>query len=569
MKRNPAQLANHQYDLVIIGGGISGACVAWDAALRGLSVALIERGDFGQETSANSLKTVHGGLRYLQDLDIRLVRMMIRERSNYLRIAPHLVQPLPCITPTYSKLTKSKPAMSAALKLNDLAGFDRNSNLAGEQELPASRVYSAEDCRSFLPGLPTTKVTGGALWYDGQIYDTERLTLSFIISASKAGADIANYVAAIDLHRKDDEIQAVQVKDLFTDELFEIRGKMIVNAAGPWVDRILKGVERKPKPLLFNHSLAMNLITRKLIEQRAAGVPSWIEMNSKHAGNSQTSHMLFISPWRDLSIVGTFHSHFQGDPEGFTIEDIDLGDILQEVNSAYPGANLEMEDIRFVHYGFLPEKREVSGPEVKLVRRSRIIDHRDQDGIKGIISVIGVKYTTARYTAAKTVDLVFEQLARKSPACKTDSTRLHGGDLGELDEYLESAYHADSGLLSRRTIEHLVRSYGSGYSQVKKFILEYQDNSPLTLHSIPVIKAQVLYSIEEEMAVKLSDVIFRRTGIGSVGPPGESIIEKTAEIMADQLDWSKEKTTQEIEEVHSKYRRHGSIVPVTDHMENS
>ena len=175
MQRDISLLSGSNFDLVVIGGGIYGACVAWDASQRGLSVALIERGDFGQETSANSLKTVHGGLRYLQDLDLKLVRKMIEERSAYLRIAPHLVQPLPCLTPTYSKLMKSKAAMGFALRLNDLAGYDRNNHLAPDQEIPPSRLVSSEECRRILPGLPQKAETGGALWYDGQVYDTESL----------------------------------------------------------------------------------------------------------------------------------------------------------------------------------------------------------------------------------------------------------------------------------------------------------------------------------------------------------------------------------------------------------
>ena len=175
MQRKPSQLTNRKYDLVVIGGGIYGACIVWDAALRGLSVALVERGDFGQETSANSLKTVHGGLRYLQDFDLNLVRMMIEERSTYLRIAPHLVQPLACITPTYSKLTKSRLILGTALKVNDIAGFDRNKSL--DREIPSSQLLSMQACQEILPDLPNEGVTGAALWHDAQIYDTERLTL--------------------------------------------------------------------------------------------------------------------------------------------------------------------------------------------------------------------------------------------------------------------------------------------------------------------------------------------------------------------------------------------------------
>ena len=209
MFRDPSKLANKEYDVLVVGGGIYGACIAWDAALRGLSVALVERCDFGQETSANSLKTVHGGLRYLQDFDFKLVRMMIEERSTYLRIAPHLVQPLACITPTYSRLTKSKAVLGTALKLNDIAGYDRNKSLDLNREIPSSQLLSKESCQEILPGLPSEGVTGAALWHDAQIFDTERLTLAFIASAISAGADASNYVEATGLLIQANQVQGI------------------------------------------------------------------------------------------------------------------------------------------------------------------------------------------------------------------------------------------------------------------------------------------------------------------------------------------------------------------------
>jgi glycerol-3-phosphate dehydrogenase len=567
MRRNPDRLANSEYDLIVIGGGIYGACIAWDGALRGLSVALIERGDFGQETSANSLKTVHGGLRYLQDLDIGLVRTMIRERSAYLRIAPHLVQPLPCLTPTYSKLMKSKSVMRAALKMNDLAGFDRNNGLGDNLAIPASRVFSAADCSSKLPGLPASQITGGALWYDGQIYDTERFTLSFIISAQNAGAEVANYIEVTGLHQNGKQVTGVLTRDRLTGEQFEMRGKVIVNAAGPWVDRVLSGVGQDQTSKMFNHSLAINVITRKIIDQYAAGIPSWIAEQANDSKDSHSSHMLFFSPWRDYSIIGTFHSHYQGDPTTFTIEGYDLQAIIEEINSAYPGGELSLEDIKFVHFGFLPEQKESNGAEVKLVRKSKIIDHLHQDGIKGLISVVGVKYTTARNTAEKTIDLVFKHLERKPPECRTASTPIHGGEIEEIEEYSALTYRKDAALFSRKTIDHLVRSYGSSYSQVRNLVPGSEADSPLELFSKPVIEAQVLHSVKEEMAVKLSDVIFRRTGIGSVGDSNTKVIATAASAMAAELGWSIDRIHLEIDETRSKFRKHGAKIHTVEELE--
>ena len=558
MQRDISLLSGSNFDLVVIGGGIYGACVAWDASQRGLSVALIERGDFGQETSANSLKTVHGGLRYLQDLDLKLVRKMIEERSAYLRIAPHLVQPLPCLTPTYSKLMKSKAAMGFALRLNDLAGYDRNNHLAPDQEIPPSRLVSSEECRRILPGLPQKAETGGALWYDGQVYDTERFTLSIILSAHDAGAVVCNYVEAFELLRRGDKIMGIVARDGISGEEFEIYSKVVVNAAGPWIEHLFTGFDRPISHSRSKISLAMNIITREVIEDYAAGVPSWPGEKSINGVKPHTSHMLFISPWRNLSIIGTFHTHYRGNPDDFSIEDYDLESIIQEANSAYPGANLDLDDIMYVHYGFLPERIEGNHPEVKLVRKSRIIDHRNEDDLSGLISVLGVKYTTARHAAEEAVDLVFDQLGVKPPACQTHSTAIHGGQIGEIDEFLTDAHQADGHMLSQDAIDHWVKSYGTCYSQVKNLLPSSAHPSPLALNSKPVFSAQVFYAVREEMAVKLPDVILRRTGIGSTGQPEESILKTAAEIMAAELGWSIDRVEVEVEETRAVYRKHGS-----------
>lgn len=554
MQRNPEKLSKNTFDVVVVGGGVYGACIAWDAALRGLSVALVERGDFGQETSANSLKTVHGGLRYLQDFDLNLVRTMIEERSNYLRMAPHLVQPLACITPTYSKITKSRMVLGTALKMNDLAGYDRNRSL--DREIPSGELLSRQACKEILPGLSHENVTGAALWHDAQIYDTERFTLALVASAVEAGAEACNYVEAIGFIRRGDRIEGITASDKVTGEVIEIHSKVVINAAGPWIDLVLDHLNGNPGPRIFQHSLAINIITRQIVDDYAAGVPSWPEKNGNNP-DKPTSHMLFISPWRGTSIIGTFHSHYAGDPGGFRITEEQLHEILSEANSAYPGANLVLDDIKFVHYGLLPEKIIPQSPQVRLIRKSRVVDHHKRDGLPGLISVMGVKYTTARHAAEKAVDLVFEKLEKKSPPCETHTRRVYGGKIDQLNYFLRELIQPDTGRLTAETIEHLVRSYGTQYSNIIDLFGDHAQGSPLTLISAPVLKAQVLYAIRKEMAISLPDVIFRRTGIGTAGMPDESVLENIATTMASELDWSLEKLNDEKEKVNSYFDKHG------------
>jgi len=569
MQRDPTKLADKEYDVAVIGGGIYGACVAWNAAQRGLSVALLERGDFAQETSANSLKTVHGGLRYLQDLDLKLVRTMIEERSTYLRIAPHLVQPLACITPTYSKVTKSKPVLGTALKLNDIVGYDRNKSLDVDRKIPTSQVLSREECFRVLPGLPAEDVTGAAIWHDAQIYDTERLTLAFIASAVNLGADACNYVEATDFLMKRNQIVGVSARDIIADKNFEIRSKVVVNSTGPWVDRILESLDRVPGPPVFQPSLAVNMITRQLVDDYAAGVPSWLGESNSGGSNQPASHMLFVSPWRGNSIIGTFHSHFQGDPDKFSLQEQDLQEFIDEANSAYPGANLDLDDIKFVHFGFLPEVPNPKRTEVKLVRKSRIVDHQNDDGFSGLISVMGVKYTTARHTAENVVDMVFKKLGKRPTSGGSQNSRVYGGQIDKFGDFLASTVQKDSTNMTPETIDHWVRSYGTQYSTVKEQLTGTDERAPFSLLSEPVIRAQVIYAVQEEMAIKLADVIFRRTGIGTIGQPEDPILRFIANTMALELDWSPEKVNLEIDEVKAFYRRHGISNLVVENLEKA
>ena len=250
MKRDIAALADRELDLLVVGGGVYGAAIAWDAALRGLSVALIEKNDFGSGTSFNNLKTIHGGIRYLQHADFTRMRESVRERRNLMRIAPHLVHPLPFLVPTYSgSVLKSRTAMRVALFVNDLVSWDRNRIDDPQKRLPAGRALGRDECLELAPGIAPENLTGGVLWHDAQMHNSDRLTLSFVLSAAEQGAAVANFVEATELVRRGPRVTGVRARDVIegTGGL-ELRAKLVVNAAGPWVDRIsgskLEGTNR-------------------------------------------------------------------------------------------------------------------------------------------------------------------------------------------------------------------------------------------------------------------------------------------------------------------------------------
>jgi glycerol-3-phosphate dehydrogenase len=559
MKRDVSQLTEKTFDLLIVGGGIHGACAAWDAAQRGLSVALIERGDFGQETSANSLKTIHGGLRYLQDADFGLVRSMINERSAWLRIAPHLVSPLPCLMPTYRKLLRSRPVMSAAARLNDLIGYDRNRGLSPDLALPASRIISRAECLEILPGLPAEEVTGGVLWYDGQVYNSERLTLSLVKSAWQSGAVVANYVEAIGLLREGDRVLGVAARDVLAGTELSIAALVTLNAAGPWVDHLLRGVE-KPGQARFHHSFAMNLVTRRLIDGYGVGIysrPAGLSRN----GEPARPRLLFVAPWREYSIVGTLHGHCAGDPDRFEPRPEDIQFLIDETNSAYPPFNLSQSDVCFVHRGLLPEMDGRQDGSVRLIREGRVFDHRQEGGIPGLITMVGVKYTSARKVAERAIDGVFRQLRRPAPACQTDQVPLIDAPPGRFDEYLALAIRQKSDYLDTQLVEHLVRNYGAQYPAILNLIQPPPSQAPLNEHSPQVIEAQLRHAVNQEMACRLADVILRRTSLGSAGPPPEEVLTYSTQLLARQLGWDQPRVEREIDDLRAFYAKRSGLLP--------
>src|SRR6187397_1277245 len=273
MQRDLRRLADTKFDVIVVGAGFYGVAAAWDAAQRGLSVAIIDKDDFGAATSFNNLKTLHGGLRSLLSLNFNQMRLFIRERRALARILPHLVRPLPFVVPTSRNPKRSKLAMRIALAISDAVASDRNEGLSDPGiHLPASRIVSREEALRLNPVIDPKGVTGGAVWYDYQMQSTDRVTLSFLLSAVEAGAVAANYVQVQRFLQDNGSVTGVRVADRLTNESFDIHGTVVVNAAGPWAASLLSGLssasQGAPPPRL---SRAMNVIVRKVVSDHACG----------------------------------------------------------------------------------------------------------------------------------------------------------------------------------------------------------------------------------------------------------------------------------------------------------
>ncbi|MEE4310670.1 MAG: glycerol-3-phosphate dehydrogenase/oxidase [candidate division KSB1 bacterium] len=555
MKRDLQKLADEVFDIVVVGAGIYGAAAAWDASLRGLKVALIDKNDFGSATSANSLKIIHGGLRYLQNLDFKRMRESISERRILMHIAPHLVYPMPVIMPTYSYKLKSRPAMSAALLANDVISLDRNKLPDPHKYMPSSRTMSAKELRESIPGYDKYNLNGGAMWYDCQCYNTERLLLSFILSSAEKGAEAANYVSATGLLKDKDRVHGVKAVDVLTGNQFDIRAKMVVNTAGPWVDDLLSGVNGKVNGKKFNLSSAMNIVVnRNIMGEYAGGLSGPYHHTFEDGREYNAFRILFFTPWRGRTIIGTNHLPYDGTQDNYKVTESEIQDFISAVNKAHPAANIRRDEVTYFYGGFLPMTgTNPNTGEVQLVKHYKIYDHSTLDGMQGLLTVLGVKYTTARDVAKKTIDLALERMGIDSKQCETSSTRIYGGNIDKFMDFLSENIQERPFDLNESVMRHLSYNYGSALQE----ILDYGANSPDLLKILPgtdeVLKAEIVHGVRKEMALKLSDVVFRRTDLGSAGNPGDEALDSVAKIMADELKWDDRKMKDEIEEVKDKY----------------
>ena len=539
MKRDLTRLAGQRFDLLVVGAGIYGVCVARDAALRGLRVAIIDRADFGGATSHNSFKLIHGGLRYLQHLDLARVRQSLAERRFWLRAAGHLIRPLRFIIPTYGHGSRGREAFWCALRMHDLIGFDRNRDLPPSQRVPPGQVLSREELFALIPGISGAGVTGGAAWYDGQMEDADRVLLECLLDAADAGAAVANYVAAVRFLGDEARLQGVRARDELAGDEFEIRADLTVNCAGPWVADLLR---LAPRPLatdgLPGFAKGMNLVTRRLIEgEHALGVAS---ARRSDAVVGESARLYFITPWAGQSVIGTADLPYDGPPDGWRITEADVLQFIAEVNAAYPAARLGPEDVRYCYGGLSPSEGEAHG-QVRLSRQVLIRDHGQSDALAGLISVLGVKYTTARLVAEQVVDLAVRKLGRRAAPCETARRPLPGARGLADPAALERELRAELGAGAGAAAIALLKPYGTAYRPVLESAPQIGSAAERTF------RGACLHAVRHEMAVRLKDLVLQRSARSAREGLPLARLEWCAETMRQELGWTEQRKAAELE----------------------
>jgi glycerol-3-phosphate dehydrogenase len=450
--RDVERAADETYDIIIVGGGVYGVMLALDATARGLRPLLVECRDFGSQTSFNSFRLIHGGLRYLQSLDFVRLRESVRERRWFLRHFPDLVVPVSCLMPLYGQGMRRAKVFSLALLVNDLLSFDRNVGLLPERCLSAGRVVDCEETLQYCRCINAENLEGAALWWDASMQDSQRLLMELLHWGAACGAIALNYLDARKLLVANGKVAGIEALDGCSGRIHEFRGKCVINATGPWVRQIATMLDRDYKAL-FRPTLAWSVLLDR-------SPPADCILAAEHEG-----HTYFLQPYKGRLLVGTDHVEWHGGADDVSPTQAQVMKTLVGLNSSMPGLELDISEVIRVFAGLLPG-RGTGGQQ--LADRPTIIDHGSQGGPRNLFSVSGVKFTTARHVAECVLDLALgRQRARRDIAqdqpdpVRADIWSCSPANSRELEQSLsglrilveqEAVMHLDDLVLRRSTL---------------------------------------------------------------------------------------------------------------------
>lgn len=507
-----SQSRSQPFDILIIGGGATGAGCALDAASRGLKVALVERNDFASGTSSRSTKLIHGGVRYLEQAvlkfdrsQFKLVRDALHERATLLKIAPHLARPLPILTPLYNRI--EVPYYRTGLKL-----YDR---LAGKSAIHKSYFVNARDALQKFPMLKPERLRGGVIYFDGQ-FDDARMNVSIATTAAKQGAVIANYVEVLSLLKSDKQLSGATVKDLFTGKQWDIRAKVIVNATGPFADTIRK-MDDAQCPALLSASSGTHIILDSRFSPPGTGllIPK-----------TEDGRVLFILPWLGHTLIGTTDNPapIETNPKP---KDEEIDFILRQVKR-YFSLEIETENILSSWTGLRPLVSNAKAMDTAKLSRDHIVHCSDS----GLITIAGGKWTTYRRMALDTINHAV-QIGRFSKVgdSKTEEIPLSGGENFQADgvQLLEKEYRLESDIA-----QYLHRAYGSHAAEIAKMAQSGSGKRLVAGH--PYIEAEVVYAAKNEWARTSADILARRTRLSFLDKAAAmKTVPRVAEILGHTL----------------------------------
>jgi glycerol-3-phosphate dehydrogenase len=533
MKRFIENHSGKLYDIIVVGGGITGSAVAYEAASRGLSVALVEKGDFGAATSSATSKMIHGGLRYLANFEFGIVRESLKERRILENIAPNFVYPIPFMVPLYNHSKANKWIMEPGMIIYDVLSYDKGFTWDRTKRIPMHRFLSGKEVLEIEPVVKADNLTGGIVFYDCASIIPERLTLAFVKSAVKYGADVSNYSKVEDFIKESGKVMGVTVRDLLNNNTVELRGKMTINCGGPWADLILDIAQGKPGSQQIRRSEGIHIITRSLTSKYVVGA---LTPGGRHCN---------ILPWRGYSLIGTTDHEYIGNPDDYKVTRERIEDFVAEVNGSFADQNLiKYSDILYAYGGLRPLVEDETKDVYKTSRKYEIYDNA-KDGLEGLITVEGGKYTTSRNLAENVLKTVMKKSGNGYKKSITAEKHLAGCEIPDIDAFVATA-KASNDDFSKPAVDYLSRIYGTEFNNVME-IARSDKKYAVPLNADGEMLAQVIYAIKQEMARTLKDILIRRTGIGTLGNPGSRVLESIAEIAARELNWDTARVDRELE----------------------
>ncbi len=522
MQRDLDRLRSERFDLLIIGGGINGCGILRDAALRGFRAALVEKGDFASGTSSKSSKLIHGGLRYLEQMQFGLVHEACRERWTLLKIAPHLVRPLPFVIPIYRGDARGRATVHAGMILYDLMALFRNTK--------RHRMLSSSEVHELEPHLERAGLTGGALYYDCRMDDV-RLCLENVFSAGQAGAVAANYAEAVSFIKRDGRVVGAVIRDRLTGECMDVLARKVINATGPWTDGIMD-MDTPGAPQRLRPTKGVHVVVPPLTGQHA------LLISARRDGR-----VYFVIPHQGYSLIGTTDTFYDGDPDAVDVQPEDIRYLLEETARVLPQSGVSAAQVVASFAGLRPLLAG-SGQASRLSR-----EHAIYESPSGLLTVAGGKYTTYRQIAEEVVDRIAKGPELSSRVASTTATApLFGGGLGDREVFEAEASEraAVDFALEADILRNLLESYGTCYSDVLALLHDDDAGRERIVAGRPEIVAQIRYGVEQEMVQTLSDFLRRRTHLALSEGGGLETARRVAAVLGRYLNWDDKQTDQQI-----------------------
>jgi len=559
--RIPQDIERQVFDLIVVGAGINGAGIARDAAMRGLRVLLLDKGDISSGTTQWATRLIHGGLRYLEHYEFALVRESLRDREAILHVAQHLVKPLGFLVPIYDRSSRGPLMIRLGMNVYDALSYDRS--------MERHKMLSRKKVEEREPGLNPEGLKAAAFYYDAQVEYAERVAVENAISARDNGATIITYANVERLIMENGEVRGVEFTDVFEGERYAARAPVTVNVAGPWVDEILADLHRPGNDENVGRFMGGTKGSHLIVDP----FPGAPEGEALYVEARKDGRPYFIVPWNGRYLIGTTDLRYEGNLDHVSASEDEIQYLLDETNYVIPDAKLSREDVLFTYAGVRPLPYNPEGETGGVTRSHVVFDHAKGGSVAGgkvksqsaelpqvggLLSIIGGKLTTYLNLSRQTVDAVFEKLDRKAPKSTSRKVPLPGSETSDFEAFAAGFRSASTipEVLSGR----LLKLYGVRAAEVLK--VGEDDPELLTpLSSIvsvetALIGAEVIWALREEMAQTLSDVLLRRTMAGYGPRVGLDVADAAAQVAVKHLGWEDEHAEREVREYREWIERY-------------